>query len=78
MLLEEVEAKFESVEQNLLRVLSHHSLEECLLGALSSRALRQHGMVEELVFRYMGCNNNRAEAWATLVEKSNAFSSPII
>ena len=62
----------------LAEIVSMTKIEESLLGALSSGVLRQQDMVEELVFRYMGCNNNRAEAWATLVEKSNAFSTPIM
>merc|ERR1712037_141743 len=55
----------------------HLELEEPLLSALSTRVLRQHDMVEELFFRMVVCNNkNSAESWATLVEKSNAFSAP--
>ena len=82
LLLEEVEAKLESVEQNVLRVvaegwLMNQTLEEPLLSALSTRVLRQHDMVEELFFGMVVCNNkNSAESWATLVEKSNAFSAP--
>ena len=85
LLLEEVEAKLESVEQNVLRVVAEgkqdghiyrYRLKEPLLSALSDRVLRQPDMVEELVVRGLVCNNhNSAEAWATLVEKSNAFSA---
>ena len=79
LLLEEVESKLESVEQNVLRVVAwgwERSLVEPILSALSARVLRQHNMAEELVFGDMVCNNkNSAEAWAALVEKSNAFSA---
>lgn len=77
-----LEAKLESVEQNVLRVVAEgwemrQTLEEPVLSALSARVLRQHDMVEELVFGSMICNNkNSAEAWAALVEKSNAFLVP--
>ena len=72
----------ESAQQNVLRVedrgLGPGGLEECVLNALSTRVLRQHDMVEELVFGlHFDCTNKHsAEAWATLVEKSNAFSAP--
>ena len=77
LLLEEVEVKLESVEQNVLRVVGEgrmKRLKEPLFNALSARVLRQHDMVEELVIREIDCNNkNSAEAWATLVEKSIDF-----
>ena len=81
LLLEEVEAKLESVEQNVLRVVGEgrmKRLKEPLFNALSARVLRQHDMVEELVIREIDCNNkNSAEAWATLVEKSIDFSGTL-
>ena len=72
----------ESAQQNVLRVedrgLGPGGLEECVLNALSTRVLRQHDMVEELVFGlHFDCTNKQAsKAWATLVEKSNSFSAP--
>ena len=77
LILEKVEAKLESVEQNVLKVVSHRLLEEPILHALSARVLRQDERVEEFVFGHVHCNNrSSAEAWGVLVNQSNTISAP--
>ena len=66
LILEKVEAKLESVEQNVLKVVSHRLLEEPVLHALSTRVLRQQERVEEFVFatkQHAALIQERLEGW---------------
>ena len=77
LILETVEAKLETAEQNVLKVVSHSLLLESVLYALSARVLRQDERVEQFVFARMDCNNrNSAKSWAVLVNQTNTILDP--
>ena len=77
LILEKVEAKLESAEQKVLKVVSHRLLEEPLLHALCARVLRQDARVEEFFLAHVCCNNKKsAKSWAVLVNETNNILDP--
>ena len=70
LLLVHLEAKLGSEEMNVLRVAAG-DLKEPLLSSLTQKVLRQEEKVEEVKVAQVCLNSKEsAEAWATLVEKS--------